>query len=123
MKRGSKKGYEFGFAWIFTIFIGAVVIFLAVYIATQIVGMKQLERESVRGKKIGVLLTPIETELEAEKFATILVPDETMLFNGCDPPQSLGNPFGSQHISTSIKSSIGGKWDVKNEQGVKSTFH
>ena len=116
-----KKGQlQISFAWIFAIFIGAVVIFLAIYTATQIVGTKQYESESFRAKQIGVLLTPVETNLEQGKFATIYVPDETIIFNNCTTP-SPSNPFGSQEIRVSTKPAFSGKWQEMT--GVESTFH
>ncbi|MBU1103186.1 MAG: hypothetical protein KJ600_01335 [Nanoarchaeota archaeon] len=120
----SKRGYEFSFSWLFAIFIGAVVIFFAIYAASQIVKTKQFEQESIRGKRIGILLTPLETELEQGKFGTLFIPndDETMLFADCSPPTS-SNPFGSQYISTSIKPTFGGEWEPAESQGVQSTFH
>lgn len=120
IKLDSKRGYEFGFAWLFAIIIGAVVIFLAIYIAVQIVQTKQLEQETFQGKQIGVLLTPVETNLEQAKSAIISVPDETKVFNGCENP-SLGNPFGSQKISVATKKAFSDEWD--DSQGIESTFH
>jgi len=116
----SKRGYEFSFAWIFTLFIGAAVIAAAIMIATQIVGMKQAERDAARGLEIGVLLTPVETALEDARFAKIIVPDETILFNEVREERP-GNPFGSQRIGASIKPGFNAEW--KPLSGVQSTFH
>jgi hypothetical protein len=115
-----KKGYEFSFAWIFTIFVGAAVIFLAIYIAVQIVGTKQIEREATEGKSLGTLLTPIETSIEQGKFAKIILSDKITLENECIPPATT-NPFGSQHISLSIASALSG---ATGDSGFsKITFH
>ena len=68
-----KRGYEFSFAWFFTIIVGAVIIFLAVYAATQIVDLGRTRQETERGKQIGILLTPLGTTLEEGKLATLVV--------------------------------------------------
>jgi len=109
MKADSKRGYEFSFAWLFAIIIGAMVIFLAIYVATQIVGTKVFERETIEAKEIGVLLTPVETNIEEGIFATLFVPDETRIINTCD--EETRNHFGSQGISIALRSDIGKEWD------------
>ena len=115
-----KRGYEFSFAWLFTIIVGATVIFLAIYIATQITQIKQFEEESAEAKHIGILLTPVETNLEEGKFARIILGDETKIINDCIN-QTNSNPFGSQQIGVSIKPSFGKEWTELS--GVESTFH
>jgi hypothetical protein len=116
----SKRGYEFSFAWLFALFVGAVVIFLAIYVATQIVQTRQFERESAEAREIGVLLTPVETNLEEGKFATLYVTEETKILNDCEIPDP-SDPFGSQKLSLSIRPSLGQEW--QNTSGVASSFH
>src|SRR3989344_5411175 len=94
-----KKGYEFSFAWIFAIFVGAIIIFLAVYASTKIIGLKKYEEETTTGKSLGSFLNPLSTNLEQAKIAKILVQDETKIFNSCNNE----NIFGAQEIRTSIK--------------------
>lgn len=119
MRRGSKRGFQFSFAWIFAIIIGAIVIFLAVYAATQLVNTKRIEQESIAGKQISILTNPLGTNLESAKTAKIVVRSETRIFNDCEnkPFQT----FGRQGISTSIKSSIGEEW--RPVPGVKSSLN
>lgn len=114
----SKKGYEFSFAWLFTILVGAMIIFLAVYITTQIVGTRRLEQETLVGKQLGILISPVETNLEQAKFAVISLNPETKLINECDSERGT---FGSQDISAKVSSGIGKKWtDIP---GIASSFH
>lgn len=116
----NKRGYEFSFAWIFAIMVGAIILFLAIYVTTQIVGLERFKAETKTGKKIGILLNPIATNLEQAKFATIIVPDETIIFNNCTEPTSF-QPFGSQGISISAR-----QGNLRNENadiGAKSRFH
>jgi len=116
----SKRGYEFSFAWIFAIFVGGVIIFFAIYFATQIVGTQQTARDVSQSKSLGILLTPIETELEEGKFAKIYLTDSTKLYFECKPPSS-SNPFGSQNLRMSIKPPLGQKWE--DNQAPAVTFH
>jgi hypothetical protein len=112
-----KRGYEFGFAWIFAIFVGAFILFLAIYITTQVIDTERTRIDTVRAKEIGILLTPVETNLEQAKLATIIVPQATRLNNNC----SLKSEFGEQKLSAFTKSNIGEEW--RPIPGVESTFH
>ena len=120
IKIPSKRGYEFSFAWIFAIFVGAVIIFLAIYIAIQIVGTQQAARDVSQSKALGVLLTPIETELEEGKFAKIYLTDPTRIYFECKEPTP-SNPFGSQNIRLSVKPPLGQRWEDAQSPAV--TFH
>ncbi|MBU0907417.1 MAG: hypothetical protein KKD18_02470 [Nanoarchaeota archaeon] len=115
-----KRGYELSFSWIFTIIVGAFIIFLAIYFAIRLVSTEQFSREAKEGKSIGILLTPVETQVEEGKFAKILLRDKTVLFNKCEPPATT-NPFGSQNIGTSVNPPIGQRVSLLN--GTMSTFH
>lgn len=106
----SKRGYEFSFAWIFAIFIGAAVIFFAIYFAIQMVSTQQASRNVAEGKSFGVLLTPVETGIEEGKFATMYLTDPTRVYFQCEQPLP-DNPFGSQKLGLSIKPAIGEDWD------------
>ncbi len=121
LKKISKKGYEFSFSWLFALIVGAVFIFLAIYVSTNIIQTKQFETETLSGKKIGVLLTPVETNLEQDRFATIFVSEETKVLNNCVLPYENTNPFGSQEIRVSMKQTFSDEWNEMT--GVESTFH
>src|SRR3989338_290632 len=111
-----KKGIEFSFAWIFAIIIGAVIIVLAIYATTSLVRTERNVQQTEIGKEFGILLSPIETSLEAAKVAVITFPSDTRLINKC---RLIGN-FGAQEISVATKSRIGDPWQ---EAGVPSTFY
>lgn len=116
----SKRGYEFSFTWIFTVIVGAFIIFLAIYFAIRLVGTEQFTREAREGRTIGILLTPIETQTEEAKVARIILRDETVLFNECEPPNSR-NIFGTQRIGTTIDPPIGER--VSGLNGSMTTYH
>ena len=113
----NKRGYEFSFVWIFAVIVGAFIIALAIFAANKLIDTQRLGIESERGKQIGVLLNPVETNLEQTKITKITVSDATRIYNRC----RFSGVFGSQDISTSIKSGIGEEW--RSQEGAASSFH
>ena len=101
-----KHGFEFSFGWIFAIVVGAAILSLAIYAAVKIVGQERDIQQTIAGKEIGIILSPIETSLEGSKASYITFPVRTRVFNDCD---NVGF-FGTQKISTSIESGIGKQW-------------
>jgi hypothetical protein len=116
MKKMDKKGFEFSFAWLFSIVVGAVIIFLAIYAATKLVSTEREISEAETAKQLSVILSPIETGVEEGKISRISFTDETRLFNSC---RTVGN-FGAQGISTATKSGIGKEWQ---RQGTQITLY
>jgi len=111
----NKKGFEFSFAWIFAIIVGATIIFLAIFAATSLIGSSRQEINTEVAAQLGILLNPIETNLETGKYSLIELPDETRFFNTC---RNVGN-FGSQGISTSVKRGIGEEFQ---DNGIEVSF-
>ena len=111
----SKKGIELSFAWIFAIIVGAFVIFLAIYATTKFIKTDRVKQDTELAKELGVILTPIETNLETAKTAKLSLPLQTRITNTC----TLKGTFGEQKISTATKSSIGKPWQ---ESGESSAF-
>src|SRR3989344_7828439 len=99
----NKKGIEFNFSWLFAIIAGAVIIFIAVYATVNIVKTSRVESDTKVAAQLGIILNPVETNLEESKYVVIKFPDETRFFNTC---RETGN-FGRQIISASVKSGIG----------------
>ena len=116
-KINNKRGLEMSFAWIFAIVVGAVIIFLAIYSTTRLIDTEKTTQNTEIGKEIGILLTPVETNLESGKAAIIKMPVETRIFNECKKLQ--GEVFGKQDISVSTKSNIGKEWE---SSGIASSF-
>jgi hypothetical protein len=104
----NKKGFEMSFAWMFSIIVGAVIIFLAIYIVTQyFLPTKKQEINIQTATKISILLDPLETSLETGKSSIIEFPVETRIYN--DRCEYSGS-FGYQRIGLSSKSGIGEQW-------------
>lgn len=113
----NKQAFEFSFGWLFALLVGAVILFLAIYAVTNLVDNLRLQKEAETGKDIGTILSPVETTLENAKYAELAVKQPTKLFNDC----KISGSFGSQLISTKIKSGIGNTW--RAGETVPSTFH
>ena len=112
----NKKGFEFSFAWLFAIIVGAAIIFFAIYATTNLISTERRVGDSESAKQIGILLSPIETSLEDVKTAEITFPTETRLLNDC---YEKGN-FGRQNIQVSSKLGVGKEFDFPGEP---STFY
>ena len=66
IKKFSNKGYlQISFAWLFAIFAGAIILFLAVFIAGRIWDIGETEAGAEAAKGIEVILNPIETNIES----------------------------------------------------------
>src|SRR3989344_7386881 len=97
----NKKGQlQISFAWIFAIVIGAVILFLAIYISTKVVKTGETAVGAKTGKEISVLLNPLETGTEESVVVSLNMPVETRIYNQC----SNSSNFGKQIIKISQKS-------------------
>lgn len=112
----NRKGFEFSFGWMFAIIVGAVVIFLAIYAATRLVGTERAVQDTEVARQLGILLNPLETGLEEGKSASIKFPTDVRIFNNC----TLVGDFGEQKIGVSTKSGVGKAWETG---GVPSKYY
>ncbi|MBI2630300.1 hypothetical protein HYW76_04300 [Candidatus Pacearchaeota archaeon] len=104
-----KYGFEFSFNWIFAIVAGAVIIFLAVYFAVQLIGQSEHQINSVTARQISILFEPMETGLAAGKSSYASLGELTRIYNEC---QDSGE-FGENLISASVKSGFNKDWPEK----------
>jgi hypothetical protein len=95
-----KKGLEFSFAWLFSIIVGAFILFLAIFLAGKIIQTGQEEIDAKTGKEFGILLNPLETGFESLKSNQITMPVDSRIYIGCDNE----GEFGRQLIKVSQKS-------------------
>jgi len=112
----NKRGFEFGFGWIFAIIAGAAIIFLAVYASNELIKSERQISDTEAGKQLGIILNPIETGIEEGKSSIIKFPGETRVYNECDS----SGIFGEQRISIASKSGVGKDWE---KPGVPSSFN
>ncbi|MCL5018373.1 MAG: hypothetical protein M1416_01245 [Candidatus Pacearchaeota archaeon] len=91
---------EISFGWLFAIIAGIVIIFLAIYLSTRLIGTEQETKSAETGKEIGILLNPLETSFESAQTTSITIPVDTRINNGCE----LIGTFGRQTIQLDQKS-------------------
>ncbi len=99
-----KRGFEFSFAWMFALIVGAIILFLALYVSTEIIRGSSYQRDTEIAKELTILFDPFETGFAASKVDTITLPTLTRVFNDC----SSKGIFGSQIVSSSQQNF--GKW-------------
>jgi hypothetical protein len=103
-----KRGIEFNFAVLFSIIVGAMIIFLAIYGSSRIIRTGTSEQQSSITKQLTIIFDPMETGIASGKSNSFLFTEESRLYNECFNE----GDFGSQRFSFSIKSF--GKWGEKN---------
>ncbi|VVB82072.1 Uncharacterised protein [uncultured archaeon] len=99
-----KGAIELSFGWLFAIIAGIVIIFLALYLSSKLIGTQQQTVNAETGKEIGILLNPLETSFESAQTTSMTIPVESKIEDKCD---TKGN-FGNQIIQVEQKSF--GKW-------------
>ncbi len=95
---------DISFGWLFALLAGAVIIFLAIYLSSRLIGTEKETMGAETGKEIGILLNPLETSFESAQTTSISIPAETRIHNTCDEAGS----FGRQIIQLDQKNF--GKW-------------
>lgn len=106
----NKRGFEISFSWMFALIVGAVILFLAIYAASQIIETGQRKVDAEVGKEIGTLLNPLEVGHESGTMNSFGVPVETKIYNDCNNR----GEFGRQLIEVSQKNF--GKWEKTDIQ-------
>lgn len=102
-----KKGFEFSFAWLFGLIVGAVVLFLAIYAVTRLIGAKDYQIDTVTAKQMSIVFEPLETGLASgKKIRTVNLNEDTRIYNDCFD----SDVFGYQEISIATKSGFLGDW-------------
>lgn len=92
----SKRGFEFNFAWIFAIIVGAIIIFIAIYASNRIIGVGSYQLNAITAKQLSIIFEPLETGLASGiSPSPVLLKEDTIIYNSCDEK---GN-FGRQKIS------------------------
>ncbi len=108
-----KRGFEFSFAWLFAVLVGAVIIFLAIYATTKFIKTSRYQLDTITAKQLSIIFEPLETGLASGKSTMAELRDETRVHNRCFS----GGAFGQNLISLSTKSGIGKKWQEPGPEG------
>jgi len=112
--KNNRGALEISFGWLFAIIAGIVVIFLAIYLSSKLIGNQQESISAETGTEIESLLNPLETSFESSQTTSITIPTETRINNKCN---TIGE-FGEQLIQLDQKSF--NKWV---ETDVNVNFH
>jgi len=109
----NKKGFEFSFAWLFALIVGAFILFLAIYTTTKLIRTSTYQLNTVTAKQLSIIFEPMETGLASGKSTKANLREETKIFNDCFE----GGGFGKQRFSLSSKQGFGQKWSEKGPEG------
>ncbi len=107
----NKKGVELSFAVIFSVIVGAVIIFLAVYFGSRLINVSQQLHSSEVSQELSVLLDPLETGIASTESMRVKLPQEVRIDFSCYEAGS----FGRQEIQTQVKG-VGDKWGEKGAE-------
>jgi len=99
-----KGAVEMPFAWLFSLIVGAFILFLAIFAVVKIMQTENVAIDAATAKEVGVLLNPLETGFEAAKTTSLILPKDTRIYNRCTKDET----FGRQTIRLSQKNF--GKW-------------
>ncbi|MEK6895282.1 MAG: hypothetical protein AABX48_02070, partial [Nanoarchaeota archaeon] len=108
-----KAAFEISFSWLFALIVGAVILFFAIYAASNIIKVGQQATTLQASEDIGILLNPLETGFESASSNFFTTPVETRIYNRCDDNKF--DAFGKQGIN--IQQISFNKWTDTN-QGV-----
>ena len=109
----SKKAFEMSFAWMFSIIVGAIILFLAIYMTMKFIVPQRNISQSELAKSFGALLDPLETGKGISVESTVIQTGvEARVYNKCYKDDN----FGRQGISMAIKSGIGKQWQEPGEE-------
>ena len=76
-----KKGFEFSFAWLFAIIVGAVIIFLAIFASTRFIRTGRYQMDTITAEQLSIIFEPLETGLASGKSNIAELKAETRIYN------------------------------------------
>ncbi len=109
----SKRSFEVSFAWLFAVFAGAIILFLAIYGTSQVIKTGIYQIDTVTAKQLSIIFEPMETGLASGKSNVAELKEETRIYNRCLPSGS----FGEHRISLATKSGFGKSWQEPGPEG------
>lgn len=93
-----KKGFmDISFGWLFSLIVGAFILFLAIFIAVKLINTEANKTSAEISKDLGIVLDPLETGFEESKTTVLDIGLKSKIFNECDENDSF---FGVQEIRT-----------------------
>ena len=89
-----KRGFEFSFAWLFAVIVGAAIIFIAIYAGGKILRTGEFQQSTETAKALTTLLDPLGVGAggsgESAKSGIISLSSPITLYNGCFHDGSFG---------------------------------
>ncbi|MEK6926835.1 MAG: hypothetical protein AABX11_00230 [Nanoarchaeota archaeon] len=116
----NKGGIEFSFNWLFSILVGAVIIFLAVYGASKFVGIERGKIDTESAQRLEYIINPLETSIESfAKPREIIFPILSRIIVTCDVSANKGASI----LRVQSSSEVGGTWqDSGNENLIREKY-
>ncbi len=106
-----KRGFlQISFAWLFGLIAGAIILFLAIFMATKLLNTGQYQSSAESQSQITALLNPLETGFQSGQVTSLTMPVETKIYNTCE---SQNGVFRKQTFSLSQFSF--NKWSVPTQ--------
>jgi len=102
----NKKGLEMSFAVVFSIIVGAIIIFFAIYTVNKFIRTERYSLDTETAKKLSIIYDPLETGTAYGKTSQVSFRQETRIYTSCSDTGS----FGKQKIRLSMSSGLGEKW-------------
>ena len=106
-----KRGLEFSFAWIFALFVGAIILFLAIYAAVNITSRERHRLDTFTAKEMSIIFEPMETGMAEGKKNIAHLREVTKINNYC-----YNRSFGSQGFSVATRQGVGEEWQRPGEE-------
>ncbi|MFA5992167.1 MAG: hypothetical protein WC796_00495 [Candidatus Pacearchaeota archaeon] len=85
-----KKAIEMSFVWIFAIVIGAMIVILALYLASQLTKQQTFQVNTVSAKGFVNMMDPLQTTVEQGKIEPVRMNTLTKVFVECEEDSDYG---------------------------------
>ncbi len=102
----NKKGFEMSFAWVFSLIVGAVIIFLAIYGVTKLISTSEHEINTKNAARFEAILSPLQTSVESGRSSSIELIEDTRIYVDCNTEGDFGNTI----VSFSEKFGLRDEW-------------
>jgi len=110
IKINKKGAFELSFSMLFSIIAGAVIIFIAIYAATQVVTTSQATTYSEAAVSISNLLNPVVNSITSAFATKVEFRKETRIYLNCSSSTTKSPYFGAETIAFSEQSGFIKKW-------------
>lgn len=110
MRMKNKKAFDLPFSWIFSIIVGAVIIFLAIFVTTSLIKTSTQVKYSQSAQELLNLLNPVVNGVTSAYSTRVNFNKETRIELTCDEKTSTSPFFGRQSLTFAEESGFLKKW-------------